>query len=110
MIRWNSQLRQVPQKQRENPNLWILLLFCLYPICEQIIKSQKTRKKVLNSFLCGVYYRHKPRQEDGAMTIKEFINKAMDIATILLNNGDHEGYSKVMAIIADEIYKAQVQL
>ncbi len=44
------------------------------------------------------------------MTIKEFINKAMDIATILLNNGDHEGYSKVMAIIADEIYKAQVQL
>lgn len=40
------------------------------------------------------------------MTIKEFINKAMDMATILLNKGDHEGYQKVMAIIADEIATA----
>lgn len=37
------------------------------------------------------------------MTIKDFINKAMDYATILLNRGDHEGYQKVMEIIADEI-------
>ena len=44
------------------------------------------------------------------MTIKEFVNKAMDIATILLNKGDHEGYQKVMTMIADEIYKAQVQI
>ena len=40
------------------------------------------------------------------MTIKDFINEAMDVATILLNRGDHEGYSKVMAIIADEMAKA----
>lgn len=40
------------------------------------------------------------------MTIKEFINKAMDIATVLLNKGDHEGYRKVMAMIADEIATA----
>lgn len=37
------------------------------------------------------------------MTIKDFINQAMDMAQILLNRGDHEGYQKVMAIIADEI-------
>ena len=37
------------------------------------------------------------------MTLKDFINKAMDMAQILLNKGDHEGYSKIMAIIADEI-------
>ena len=43
------------------------------------------------------------------MTLKEFINKAMDIATILKKRGDHEGYQKVMTMIADEIYKAQVQ-
>lgn len=40
------------------------------------------------------------------MTIKEFINKAMDMAQILLNRGDHEGYQKIMTIIADEIATA----
>lgn len=35
------------------------------------------------------------------MTLKEFINKAMDMAELLLKRGDHEGYSKIMAIIAD---------
>lgn len=40
------------------------------------------------------------------MTLKEFINKAMDMATILLNKGNHEGYQKIMAIIADEIATA----
>lgn len=43
------------------------------------------------------------------MTIKEFINKAMDVAQVLLKRGDHEGYQKIMMMIADEIYKAQVQ-
>lgn len=37
------------------------------------------------------------------MTLKDFINKAMDMAQILLNRGDHAGYSKIMAMIADEI-------
>ena len=40
------------------------------------------------------------------MTIKEFINQAMDIAATLLKKGDHEGYQKIMAIIADEIATA----
>ena len=40
------------------------------------------------------------------MTLKDFINKAMDMAQILLRRGDHEGYSKIMAIIADEIATA----
>lgn len=43
------------------------------------------------------------------MTIKEFINKAMDVAEILLKKGDHDGYQKIMMMIADEIYKAQVE-
>lgn len=42
------------------------------------------------------------------MTIKEFINKAMDIATVLLERGDHEGYRRCMEIIADAIYEYQV--
>ena len=40
------------------------------------------------------------------MTLKDFINKAMDMAQILLNRGDHEGYQKIMTIIADEIATA----
>jgi len=43
------------------------------------------------------------------MTIREFIDKAMDIAKALQNKGDHDGYQKIMMMIADEIYKAQVQ-
>lgn len=42
------------------------------------------------------------------MTLKQFINEAMDIAQVLLNKGDHDGYSKVIAVIADAIYEAQV--
>ena len=42
------------------------------------------------------------------MTIKEFINQAMDMATILLNRGDHEGYRRCMEIIADSIYEYQI--
>ena len=56
--------------------------------------------------LSSVYYEVTTPKEDRAMTIKEFINKAMDMATILLNKGDHEGYQKIMAIIADEIATA----
>ena len=41
------------------------------------------------------------------MTIQEFINKAMDLATILLNRGDHDGYRRCMEIIADAIYEYQ---
>lgn len=41
------------------------------------------------------------------MTLNDFINKAMDMAKVLLNKGDHEGYSKIMMIIADEIAQAQ---
>lgn len=39
------------------------------------------------------------------MTRKEFINEAMDLATIALNRGDHEAYRKCIEIIADEIYR-----
>ena len=39
------------------------------------------------------------------MTRTEFINKAMDIATIALKRGDHEAYRKCIEIIADEIYR-----
>lgn len=42
-----------------------------------------------------------------AMTLKQFINEAMDMAQVLLAKGDHIGYSKVMAVIADAIYEAQ---
>lgn len=37
------------------------------------------------------------------MTLTDFINQAMDIATILLRKGDHDGYQKIMAMIANEI-------
>lgn len=37
------------------------------------------------------------------MTLKQFINQAMDIAQVLLKRGDHDGYQKIMAMIADEI-------
>lgn len=37
------------------------------------------------------------------MTIKEFINRAMEMAQVLLNRGDHEGYQRCMMIIADAI-------
>lgn len=40
------------------------------------------------------------------MTLQQFINEAMDVAQVLLKKGDHENYSKVMSIIADEIAKA----
>lgn len=63
-------------------------------------------KKVLHFDLSSIYYEVSSTEEDRAMTIKEFINKAMDMATILLNKGDHEGYQKIMAIIADEIATA----
>lgn len=63
-------------------------------------------KKVLYFDLSSIYYEVSSTEEDTAMTIKEFINKAMDMATILLNKGDHEGYKKIMAIIADEIATA----
>lgn len=39
------------------------------------------------------------------MTLKDFINQAMDIATVLLKKGDHEGYRRCMEIIADAIYQ-----
>ena len=41
------------------------------------------------------------------MTLQQFINEAMDMATVLLNRGDHEGYSRVIAIIADAIADTQ---
>ena len=37
------------------------------------------------------------------MTIKEFINKAMDIAMEALRREDHEAYRKCIEIIADAI-------
>lgn len=42
------------------------------------------------------------------MTIIEFIDKGMEMATILLKRGDHEGYSKIMKILADAIYEKNV--
>lgn len=39
------------------------------------------------------------------MTRKEFINKAMDIATEALRKDNHEAYQKCMEIIADAIYE-----
>ena len=42
------------------------------------------------------------------MTIKDFIREATTIAQKLLEKGDHEGYQKAMAIIADAIYEAQL--
>lgn len=41
------------------------------------------------------------------MTLKDFINESTAIAQKLLEKGDHEGYSKAMAIIAGAIYEAQ---
>ena len=41
------------------------------------------------------------------MTLKEFINKALDIAEELHRQGNHEGYQKAMEIIAGAIYEAQ---
>ena len=43
------------------------------------------------------------------MTLKQFINEAMDIAQQFLKNGDHENYSKCIAIIADALYEAKVE-
>ena len=40
------------------------------------------------------------------MTLKEFINQALDYAEQFLRNGDHENYSKCIAIIADAMYEA----
>ena len=39
------------------------------------------------------------------MTIKEFINQAMDIAMEALRRDDHEAYRKCIEIIADAIYR-----
>lgn len=39
------------------------------------------------------------------MTLKDFINEAMDLAQILLNRGDHNGYRQCMELIADTIYE-----
>jgi len=39
------------------------------------------------------------------MTLKDFINEAMDLAQILLNRGDHNGYRQCMEMIADAIYE-----
>ena len=37
------------------------------------------------------------------MTLQQFINEIMDMAQVLLERGDHKGYQKAMAIIADAI-------
>ena len=42
------------------------------------------------------------------MTLKEFINKAMDLATEALKADNHEVYRRCMEIIADAIYEATV--
>lgn len=42
---------------------------------------------------------------DTAMTIKDFINQAMDIAMEALRRNDHEAYRRCIAIIADAIYE-----
>ena len=42
---------------------------------------------------------------DTAMTIKEFINQAMDIAMEALRRDDHEAYRQCIEIIADAIYR-----
>ena len=39
------------------------------------------------------------------MTIKDFINQAMDLAMEALRRDDHETYRKCIAIIADAIYR-----
>lgn len=66
-------------------------------------------QKAIDSISAVVYSMAIIPKEDTEMTIKEFINKAMDVAQVLLKRGDHEGYQKIMMMIADEIYKAQVQ-
>ena len=43
------------------------------------------------------------------MTLKDFINNTMDMATIFLNRGDHENYRKCVEIIADAIYTTQFE-
>lgn len=55
-----------------------------------------------------VYSIAKNIKEGMEMTIKEFINQAMEIAKTALNNGDHEAYRRCMEIIADAIYEYQV--
>jgi hypothetical protein len=40
------------------------------------------------------------------MTLKDFINEAMEYARIALNRGDHEGFRHCMEIIADAIFEA----
>ena len=42
---------------------------------------------------------------DTAMTIKDFINQAVDLAMEALRRDDHEAYRKCIAIIADAIYE-----
>ena len=42
------------------------------------------------------------------MTLKEFINKAMDIATEALKEGNHEAYRKCIEVIADAIYETKI--
>lgn len=38
------------------------------------------------------------------MTLVDFVNKVMDLATICLNKEDHDGYRMCMELIADTIY------
>ena len=47
----------------------------------------------------------KDSKGDTTMTIKEFINQAMDIAMEALRREDHEAYRKCIEIIADAIYR-----
>lgn len=39
------------------------------------------------------------------MTIQEFINEVMTMATIFLRRGDHENYRYCIELIADAIYE-----
>ena len=43
------------------------------------------------------------------MTRKEFINEAMDIAKIALEQNNHEAYRRCMEIIADAIYEMHAE-
>lgn len=40
------------------------------------------------------------------MTLKDFVNQVMDYAEQFIRAGDHENYSKCIAIIADAMYEA----
>lgn len=64
-------------------------------------------QKAIDSISAVVYSMAIIPKEDTEMTIKEFINRAMDVAQVLLKKGDHEGYQRCMAIIADAIYEYQ---